>query len=142
MSNLDYKLIGKRVSRLFVSNYDQGSLIFDTDEDQLIVWDTFGDCCSESWFYHVIGTDNLIGPLILKVEELLDREATDNYSKQEVDIIYGIKITTTRGYVDIEFRNSSNGYYSGWATSHQLNRKDFDISLYTEIKEDWTAFLV
>ncbi len=138
---LSDNLIGKTVNKLYVYNYDQSELVFFTDDNNIYDWNAFGDCCSESWFYHVLGVDNLLGFKILKVEEHLEQDATDNYSRQEFDRIYKVTITTTRGYCDIEFRNSSNGYYSGWATEAQIEDEDFSYDAFSEIKEDWTAFL-
>lgn len=134
------ELVGKRVSRAFINNYDQSSLLLEIDPGYFMVFTVEGDCCSESWFYHVLGVDNLIGQKITAVEEIEMSDPNDGISRQESDALYGIKITTERGYVDIEFRCSSNGYYGGWA-NEQLQYLDEPSADYDEITTDWTCFI-
>lgn len=60
----------------------------------------------------------------------------DGRSRQEVDSLYGQKITTDKGYADIVYRNSSNEYYGG-DCNYEPNFKRSDNL--TEISKDWFA---
>jgi hypothetical protein len=108
------ELIGKKILELKVSA-DESSLIFITDAGS--VWyETEGDCCSTSWFADVTGVQALIGGVVVSSEEVsMDSyNVNDGRGRSEEDQAYGYKLTTDKGYVDIVFRNSSNGYYGGW----------------------------
>ena len=74
-----------------------------------------GDCCSSSWYEHISGAENLAGTVVFGVEDVdMADVVVDNEDEFECLALYGIKIITTRGYVDIDFRNESNGYYGGY----------------------------
>lgn len=112
MENTD-KMVGQTTSALMV-NADQTALYFVLKSGKIVLFDTYGDCCSTTWFADINGVDNLIGAEVVSVEEVEMPDAEDDdRGRQEVDKFYGIKITTDRGYVDIVYRNSSNGYYGG-----------------------------
>jgi hypothetical protein len=100
------ELVGKRI------NHEQHYLVFKTDRGDVTYY-ADGDCCSESWFYHVLGVDALLGHTVLESTEIDVDDPDDDLSRQEVDHLYCIKLKTDAGYADVEFRNSSNGYYGG-----------------------------
>lgn len=77
------------------------------------LYETYADCCSETWFSDIVGVANLFQQKIMAIEILEFGEVEDGRSRQEVDEAYGVKLKTTSGYVDIAYRNSSNGYYGG-----------------------------
>jgi hypothetical protein len=61
----------------------------------------------------------------------------DGRTRQEEDAAYGYEITTTKGVVSLAFRNSSNGYYGGWAEAisakpntewHEITTNDWRAS--------------
>lgn len=106
------ELVGKKIIRLQVDAIDQKFIIFETDMGN-VCWGTYADCCSETWFADITGVSALIGGTVMNVEEMEVYGKKDGRCRQEVDSFYGIKITTDKGYVDIVFRNSSNGYYGG-----------------------------
>lgn len=72
------------------------------------------DCCSETWMYAIQNVQALFNRVIQEVipcpETALD---DDGKSRQQYDKLYRYTLATSRGYVDLEFRNSSNGYYGG-----------------------------
>lgn len=107
------ELIGRTINAIQIDDDEQHFLAFDTDNGR-IIYMAEGDCCSESWFYHVLGADNLLGQTVLETESYYLGEPGDGFSRQEEDKLYSIKLRTARGYADVEFRNSSNGYYGGW----------------------------
>ncbi len=99
------------------------TLLLETDR-ALFIWEAYGDCCSFTWI------ENLEKPVGLKGSELLaieDRKLRqfDRYSEPDPDYpeeppqiigdfkVYSKVFKTTAGFVDVEFRNSSNGSYGG-----------------------------
>ncbi len=107
-------LMGRRIEAIRIDGDDQHYLTFDTDAGAMHL-EALGDCCSESWFYHVLGVKALLGHTITDIEIVKDdAEPPDTFSRQDYDRIYGVNFRTTGGMVDVEFRNSSNGYYGGW----------------------------
>jgi len=110
---------------------------------QSLTIDTDGDCCSESWFADIISPQLLIGAPVTSAEEIplpkqLKNSQYDNQSRtrQEEDRIYCIQIETTKGVCDIIFRNSSNGYYGGWA---DYSWTILDRAEYKVITEDYST---
>lgn len=126
-------LVGRKVRKLFVSD-DQTVLVFKLGRGEAL-YECEGDCCSYTWVADIVGVDRLLGQTVLKAEWMEVEAVEDGRSRQEEDAFYGIKLTTTGGYVDIVYRNSSNGYYGGW-----MGRRD---TAYTdkliEITEDYSA---
>jgi hypothetical protein len=129
------ELVGKKILGISIDDDDQWYLQFDTDEGSIVYY-AEGDCCSESWFYHVLGVRFLIGQVVREVEEVAMPDLKDNFSRQAVDTLYGFKLRTDLGVADIEFRNSSNGYYGG-----QLCKVlDVPDSVYmTPLTDDYTV---
>ncbi len=106
------ELIGKKVLKIEIDKEKQHYLKFTTDSGEFLYF-AEGDCCSESWFYGMNGVESLIGQVVKTVEQA-DLGVVLNYiGRQEETEAYCIKITSTGGHTDIEFRNSSNGYYGG-----------------------------
>lgn len=129
------ELVGKKIKALSI-NEDQSMLRFDTDVGP-VDFCAFGDCCSESWFADITGVDALIGGLVASADEVgMDGyNVNDGRGRQEEDSAYGYKITTDKGYADVVFRNSSNGYYGGWIEPVE---KPSDDAM-TPITADWRA---
>ena len=129
------ELIGKKIIRLRISE-DQMELAFDTDQGE-IAYQTYGDCCSETWFADITGVRSLIGGTVSASEEVdMDGyNVDDGRCRQDYDQAYGWKITTDKGYADIVFRNSSNGYYGGDIELMQSPSSGATIV----ITDDWEA---
>lgn len=133
-------MIGSTVTELYVGN-SEGTLLFKTADDKWFCWNVVGDCCSDSWFADIVGFDALIKKEILSVEEVpcVSME-DDGRSRQDSDLAYSYKLTTKAGYVDIIFRNSSNGYYGGWMeVSKEDEFLEKTLMFYTRILDDWQA---
>jgi hypothetical protein len=128
------ELIGTTILRLWVDD-EQHLLIFETDRGDM-AYETYGDCCSETWFADIIGVKDLIGQRILAVEAIEMDSVEDERTRQEQDEFYSVKLTTLRGYVDIIFRNSSNGYYGGNINHVNYAKRPDHLS---EITTDWQA---
>jgi hypothetical protein len=100
-------LIGKTITKMMIAK-DKQAILFITDEELIVRTD--GDCCSETWVENI----ELPGfpAKVLAVENL---DMPDLGSPNDYDVIeyYGCKITTDKGDIVIDYRNSSNGYYGG-----------------------------
>jgi len=144
------KLIGRKINHLFVSS-GENFLKLDTDKGEMIV-EAEGDCCSESWFADIINASLIFGKEITSVEEEDLPQPSDNRGRQESDAAYGIVIKTTGGQCNIVFRNSSNGYYGGWANFLDMSWESYVNNQYNdqtkerlrkitwkEITDDWSV---
>jgi hypothetical protein len=134
-------LVGKRINGLFIGN-DKWSLVFRDISGRRYRFDTENDCCNSVWFNHVTGVnilgegnsfDLLRGVEVLAVE---DKGWGDNRSDEDgCEVVQDAfwTIRTNRGYIDLEVRNSHNGYYGG---SVRYNKEDSgrltDLELITE----------
>lgn len=79
------------------------------------------ECCSRSYFADVHQFDELVGARIQAIEE---REGVGKLEPADGE---GDRITprfliftTDRGYVTVDWRNDSNGYYDGWVVPSLL----------------------
>ncbi len=106
------ELIGKKVLKIEIDKEKQHYLKFTTDSGELLYF-AEGGCCSESWFYGMNGVESLIGQVVKTVEQVNLGEVLNYIGRQEWTQAYCIKVTSIGGHTDIEFRNSSNGYYGG-----------------------------
>ena len=115
-------LVGKRINGLFIGD-DNWSLVFRDINGRHYCFRTQNDCCNTVWFNHVNGVstvlgkgnlfDILRGAMVTGVESkgwTADRSDDDGW-----DVIQDgfWTIATDRGYIDLEVRNSHNGYYGG-----------------------------
>jgi hypothetical protein len=129
----DNKLLGKKIIEIEIAD-EKDFLKFITDSEPVFM-QVEADCCSTSWIEHISLPE--LPAVCLKIEDVempkpskeeLYKHAQLNYSsgfdpegtEEEKDLIsgsclkcYGLKIITDKGYLDIEYRNSSNGFYGG-----------------------------
>lgn len=122
-------LIGKRINGVYLAR-EGWTLVFRTTDGEYHRYDTENDCCNSEndccnsvWVNHMTGIETCVGEgnsfdLIrgaLVVNEL-DKGWTGNQEDSEggeyIDDGFWT-IQTDRGYIDIEVRNSNNGYYGG-----------------------------
>lgn len=115
-------------------------LIFNVEGRESIVYLAVGDCCSETWFADIFGVDALLGGTVSKVErmKLPDYNTYDGRGRQDVDLVYGYKIVTDKGYADVVYRNSSNGWYGGWVEYYPRSDCKFTSS-FTFITDEWRS---
>jgi hypothetical protein len=130
-------LVGKTILKVEVDNDGENYLRLWTDTGIVIV-QADGDCCSESWFSDMIGTQFLIGGTVSAVRELdlPSYNVDDGRGRQESDQVYGYQFDTNKGSCDLIFRNSSNGYYGG--ELHIVDEARYDI-VWKDITTDWSA---
>lgn len=122
-------LIGKEVSKILVDNVHD-EICFVTD-DGLMSFICEGDCCSSTWIEHISGVSAMINATVISAE-IVDIETISDHPVHDCLQIYAWKIKTTKGYFDIDFRNSSNGYYGGSLKRNLSPSRDL-----RELKEDF-----
>ena len=101
-------LVGKTLSNVELAA-DKKAIRFTVDGQPLVV-KCDGDCCSDTWIESV---EMPVGglPAIFLEAANLDLPSQDN----DGDLIqfYGLKLTTDKGDLVLDYRNQSNGYYGG-----------------------------
>lgn len=144
--NLDL-LIGRKVISAKI-NQEKDVIVLETDKGSLFLsW--VGSCCSKCFIEHVSGSDELVGSVISEVKH----DEWKNVSNGEFDEDHeylepvinsmGTTIKTDKGWVSIETRHSSNGYYSGWiniSTQYPLDQYDEELTLIDEDMESLKDF--
>ena len=121
MSEFDV-LVGKRINGLFIGD-DAWALVFRDINGRHYCFRTENDCCNTVWFNHVNGVETVLGEGnvfdILRgamVNSVESKGWTDDRTDEDgYDVIQDgfWTIATDRGYIDLEVRNSHNGYYGG-----------------------------
>lgn len=124
MANSEFEnFIGKTVFDILIS--DDHTYMYWLVDNQWYEIYAEGDCCSSSWFEAFEDPDVIIGTKLLAFEDSQTPQAShvpDPEDDQEDNYIqYNfLKFTTIKGYCTIEFRNSSNGYYSGYCSFKEV----------------------
>ena len=109
------QLIGKTIVKYELSG-DSTKLFLTFDTGEIATLETYADCCSWTWIESIDTPEYLLGT-IQTIEDLSmpDRGDTPTSKRGEVDWVryYGLQITTNKGTAVLDYRNDSNGYYSG-----------------------------
>jgi hypothetical protein len=140
---IDYKpcvmedLIGKTIKGLAISS-DQHVLEITHDEGTFL-FATKGDAVTETWIADIIGVANLIGELVVDAQNVEVPTVDDGRTRVGMDVFYGIKLETTRGYVDIVYRASSENGYGGNLVKVTGTDKRFTRRGMAAIKDDYSA---
>jgi len=107
------ELLGKTLSSIKGSKGDD-EMVFTTSEGRMFKLYHDQDCCENVQIEDVIGDlQDLIGSPILLAEEVVNPEGVpvlDNEYDSSTWTFY--KLATVKGYVDIRWFGTSNGYYS------------------------------
>ena len=106
--------VGKTVSEVQINQACDVMLWF--IDDKVFTLIAVGDCCSSSWYEHCDNASAFDNAQIFECENV-NVESIETES--ETIQINMFKIKTSKGDCTIEFRNSSNGYYSGWIEIHE-----------------------
>ena len=133
-------LVGKRINGLFIGD-SAWALVFRDINGRHYCFRTENDCCNTVWFNHVNGVETVLGEgnvfdilrgaMVTAVESkgwTDDRTDEDGY-----DVIQDgfWTISTDRGYIDLEVRNSHNGYYGGSVVYDE----ESDMSKFEDLRE-------
>lgn len=116
-------LVDQRIVEVMISVVDHETLVFRDIKGQLYVFCTQNDCCNTVWFNHVTGVECLGSPdnvfdrlrgarVIATQDKGWGENRTDEQDHEVVQDGFWT-IRTDRGWIDIEVRNSHNGYYGG-----------------------------
>ena len=103
-------LVGKTLTNV---NIGDEEILFTTDDGkQFRLWHS-QDCCESVYVESVVGDINdLIGTPILRAEEV-DSSGTPKLGEYDESFTWTFyKLATVKGYVDIRWYGTSNGYYS------------------------------
>jgi len=101
-------LIGKVVVEY---QHEHLFIAFKTSENEIFVLAHQQDCCESVFVEDVVGDlDDLLNvPILMAEESSNSKEDSDNYESYTWTYY---KVATIKGYIDIRFYGSSNGYYS------------------------------
>lgn len=106
-------LVGHTINEIKIAE-DKKAILFVTDKENVVAR-MDGDCCSVTWIEHVETVQ--LPATVLDVEDIsmpdFGGDDEDGDHDGEVIAYYGCKITTNKGHIIIDYRNSSNGYYGG-----------------------------
>jgi hypothetical protein len=126
------ELIGHVISKVELSD-DRQYLRVWLENEQAVIYQAEGDCCSHSWFDQVTVRTYCKDPVeAIKVRE--EHEGIPTY--QDVDRIYGFECTARASYsvpLAVELRNSSNGYYGGSVELVAASRLPLDV-VFTKVE--------
>jgi hypothetical protein len=104
-------LVGKTIVKIMIADDKEALLFMCVDGDHIVKVDA--DCCSHTWIEHVELPALGFPALVLGVADLELSGSDDNHPEYDCLQVYGCCITTTKGEIVIDYRNSSNGYYGG-----------------------------
>jgi hypothetical protein len=110
--NEEHILRGKTILAIMIAQ-DKEALLFKTDAGDIVAR-CDADCCSHTWVENIEMPALGLPALVVETEDL--HLADDAWETGGCIQFYGFKITTDRGEIVIDYRNSSNGYYGGWLT--------------------------
>jgi hypothetical protein len=134
------QLEGNVINSIWVSE-DEHDLILSLENGRSFIASTEGDCCSESWWADIVGVNQIIGSKVIEAGTMPlpeDYNLEDGRTRDSYDEAYGFKITTERGQCDLIFRNSSNGYYGGWANCKWEDNPNLD-RFRQIVENNWSA---
>lgn len=110
--NKENKLIGSIIVGVVVSPNGE-SISLGLSDGKVVTATAYGDCCSHSWIENV-DLPALGFPCTVTAVEDVDMPG-EEYDADEHECLqfYGCRISTDKGDILIDYRNSSNGYYGG-----------------------------
>lgn len=116
MSSIKEALVGKTIVSHALAD-DGSDLSLGCSDGSIVRLVAEGECCSTSWI-ESIDDENALHGIVTDVEDI-DMPNLGNIDGERhtgVDDVsyYGLKVTTDKGRVVIDYRNDSNGYYGGW----------------------------
>jgi hypothetical protein len=101
--------VGKTVEKVLI-NSDRGTMMWKVDGNWYRL-NAVGDCCSYSWYEHCDNASVFDNAKLIAWEDAGGEDEDKDWNVIRVNML---KFKTEKGDCTIEFRNESNGYYSGW----------------------------
>ena len=109
---MGHQLEGKTLVGVKIAD-DRLALLFQTTDGEVVAR-VDGDCCSRTWVENVELPAMGYPATVQAVEDLpLPDAAVGGPDEGTLVQFYGCRIATDKGYIDIDYRNESNGYYGG-----------------------------
>ena len=115
-------LVGERINGIFLNEHNN-RLCIRTINGKDFYYFTSGECCNTVWINHMTGVDILNkdnsfdilrGALVTAAEDKgWSEDRPDDEDGYDVIQDGFFTLSTDRGYIDFEVRNSHNGYYGG-----------------------------
>lgn len=101
-------LAGKMLTRVELAK-DKKAICFTVDGERVVA-KCDGECCSSTWIESV---EMPAGGLPAKIIAAKDLDLPAQSDEDELIQFYGLKLTTDKGDLVLDYRNESNGYYGG-----------------------------
>lgn len=109
-------LKGKTLASIHKEDEMQDALIFRTVDDEVFIMSHYFDCCESVGIESIVGDlKDLIGSPITLAEKATSDAWPDSMPKLDEWLTFTwtfYKLATIKGYVDIRWLGTSNGYYS------------------------------
>lgn len=124
-------LVGKTLTQVELAT-DKKAIRFTVDGETVVAL-CDGDCCSDTWIESVEMPAGGLPALILEATDLDLPSQPNGY---ELIQCYGLKLTTDKGDLVLDYRNESNGYYGGnlsWPGEYHYG----GVYGQNESKEEW-----
>ena len=89
---------------------------FFSEDNAQLIYQSYADCCSESWIESIEGVNSLLNNKINSVTKIESNNITKNWVPNpptQFLLAFAYELKTDKGCCIIEFRNESNGYYGG-----------------------------
>jgi len=104
-------LIGKKITQIKIAD-DKEAILFICDDCEIKAR-CDAECCSNTWIEHIELPALGFPALVVAVDDLDLPGSENDHPEYDCLQVYGCKITTDKGDIVIDYRNSSNGYYGG-----------------------------
>lgn len=115
--NIFENLIGKKFDRVYQSEYDGNDAIYFENDKETFVLGHTQNCCEGVYIDDIVGDLNDLIGNELNIAECVYEYGDEDYGTYTWSFI---KFATIKGYVDIKFHGSSNGYYSEEANVYEI----------------------
>ena len=106
------ELVGKTMAKVYKQDTYRDELVFETVDGRTFKFYHQQDCCEDVVIDDIVGDLNdLVGsPILLAEESVSDGGYSEDSYGSDTWTFY--KFATIKGYVDVKWHGSSNGYYS------------------------------
>ena len=115
-------MVGQTFNKVYQCENSDGNdaLVFENSES-IFVFSHWQDCCENVYIQDIVGylNDLIDSPLLVAAVE-----SKDDLNASESGTWTFYKFATIKGWVDVRFHDSSNGYYSEGVSFNYVSKKD------------------
>ena len=130
-------LIGKVFTEIEGLCQDSEEVIFKVSDTEYFKMQHYQDCCESVYVEDVVGDiNNLLNTPILGYEE----KSKEDENADESGTFTFYTFRTIKGYVDIRWYGSSNGYYSESVDFEQFNIEEYDEAIFIPYEKVYYGF--